>query len=360
MNGKFLRVLAAAIFAVAAVLFVLREQRNTEIAAIYETCNAVKETPKEALSACTGLLALEGHGQKHRGELYGQLGQAHAELEDWPRALAAFDQAVLVAPDDHLGWQWKAHALDKIGDYSKALEAIDVAYEIDPDVRFTQRRRLRLLSDLGRTDEMDAFMNRVVRAGHGLDWMPSAVSDNLMFELNLYPLTRQALKDEALKARDELAQDPSSQEKQKTFFIWCRYIGGDCPPLFPEKRATYTKLSCDKAIDEWGTRNSELVEKELAETGHTSVKEYFDDPALRPKAILQVTYLAVSMGFEGEQQSELARDMIVGDRVFNCVQGAKFLFPEGYGEAYPEMRDKHLFSPEVRRNLVDLAHALSG
>ncbi len=64
------------------------------------------------------------------------------------------------------------------------------------------------------------------------------------------------------------------------------------------------------------------------------------------------------MALRQEQVSaEVAEEHVVNSRVFDCVNKGQFVFPDGtVSDADLKGYNNELYSPEIRQNLLDLAH----
>lgn len=362
----FVRAIAFMVIVASAGWIYLQQQRRADFEKLLWVCSFADPDPEATTRACDEILTGWKLDKPTHALMYRHLMRAHMALNDLPRALEDVEAAIAVAPEIPASWQWKSTVLTRMGDPEAALEAIEVASEIDPKSTYSLRRRFELLRDLDLAGEMDVFLTQVALSGgdqhwmrpSDLEWMRSDDFVSLMLDLKRYPSTRQVSIDKALRLRDALAQSPTSKDSQKRFFFACRFLGDDCPPLFPENRKDYPDPSCETAIDEWADFNPKFVAKDLVETGHATLRDYFNSQSLRPRIHLQTIYVSLVSSFTAGDPGDAANDLILVDRVFNCVQGAKFVFPEGYEEEDPILRYKHLFGPELRQNLVDLAYVL--
>jgi tetratricopeptide (TPR) repeat protein len=59
-------------------------------------------------------------------------------LGDSQKALESFDAAIRLNPNNHIGYQGKGIALDKLGKYQEALQTLEYALQLNPNSPNTQ------------------------------------------------------------------------------------------------------------------------------------------------------------------------------------------------------------------------------
>ncbi|WP_143030580.1 hypothetical protein [Ruegeria halocynthiae] len=144
---------------------------------------------------------------------------------------------------------------------------------------------------------------------------------------------------------------------RRKFFEACVAAGSDCPALFSEKRSDYPVLNCRIAIENWGDLYPQLAEELLADTGYETMTELSEKGGEPFRYIFQAIYLGPAMDVMSNYPADSAEEFVTNERVFDCVYGGKFVFPDGYiDDGDLKLANKNLFSPEVRQNLIDLAH----
>jgi tetratricopeptide (TPR) repeat protein len=85
-------------------------------------------------------------------------GNALIEAKNYAGAVAAYDQAIVVEPDNFNAWNGKADALNRAGNFTEALAASDTALAIDPGSVPGWINRGYILYNLGRyDDELNAY-----------------------------------------------------------------------------------------------------------------------------------------------------------------------------------------------------------
>jgi len=183
--------------------------------ALLEFQRAVELDPNFALAwvgiAETAMLALEYSDMK-RPEVYrlageasekalainDQLGEAHlakAELlsdqgQRSEEAEAAYKLAIQLSPGYALAWQWYARELTYQDRLQEALELSKKAAELDPLSPSTQNQVISVLGRLGRYEEAEGGLIRLIEQDPGFaktyEQMSSLKSDQLQYDQSLY------------------------------------------------------------------------------------------------------------------------------------------------------------------------------
>lgn len=87
-------------------------------------------TPAEEIAGCTGLIEADPQNEAayiNRGLVYGR------DLHDYDRAIAEFNQAIALAPQDAEPYHNRGMAYKGLGQMDRANADFDKAEELDPD-----------------------------------------------------------------------------------------------------------------------------------------------------------------------------------------------------------------------------------
>ncbi len=347
---RFLTRAVAVLVAAASLGWVyLQQQRTAEFYAVFDICKIPGPDSYAAIAACDDVIAQWPLNDEDLALMYRNRSRAYIALKDWPNALRDAEAGTRIDPAGHASWSLKGFVLANLKDYPAALEATDRALEASPEDEYAQKQKAKLLRIMKRFDEMAVYMSDL-----------AAIHTEKIWVLNYLGFAQLQIKENRLAAltyRKLLRRIPKDTYLREMFLLACRYAGPECPPLFPEKRASYPQLSCGDAIDEWGRLHPRFVDNILSATGHSSLAEYFEDANPLARVLFQATYLGTAAGFEQGKAATYARSMILEDRIFNCAFGGEFQFLDGQSETEESnFQKEHLFGPELRRNLVDLAY----
>ena len=88
-----------------------------------------------------------------RLHLYLEQGNLFVASSDYEAAIAVYDEALVIKPDDHAALHNKGNALYKLGRYEEAILAYDAAFAIKPDLHEALSQKGAVLGDLGRYEE---------------------------------------------------------------------------------------------------------------------------------------------------------------------------------------------------------------
>ncbi|WP_229414781.1 MULTISPECIES: tetratricopeptide repeat protein [Moorena] len=121
------------------------EERSKQIIAIKERLEAEYQTPEEQADLLVEL---------------GMLLLAATEYED---AIANFDQALEIKPDDHQAWYSRGISLWKLGRKKVAIDCYDQALKIKPDYHEAWNNQGVALLDLGRLEAAIACYDQAVK-----------------------------------------------------------------------------------------------------------------------------------------------------------------------------------------------------
>ncbi|WP_292518116.1 tetratricopeptide repeat protein [Methanoculleus sp.] len=99
-------------------------------------------------------------------------GQALCNTRDYSKAIACYDRALELAPDDPLLWRRKGYALLKAGRYAEALACFDQALAIDPRDAMAWQRKGYVLACMGRSEDAVACCDEALTLNpeHILAW----------------------------------------------------------------------------------------------------------------------------------------------------------------------------------------------
>ncbi|MCG7522676.1 M48 family metallopeptidase [Ruegeria sp. Ofav3-42] len=235
-------------------------------------------------------------------------------------------------------------------DYPPALVAIDKALALAPGDDYSLETKAKLLRSMGRWDDLEVLVdNAVTNFDVGAwAWRYSGY----------FKLRAKEYRESALAFAQAVRRDPGNAYQRRKFFEACREAGPDCPPLFPERRASYPVLSCDEAIRKWGEQYPKFVETMARESGYENLDEYFEKGGVHAKVTLQAILFGPAMSVLTDFPSDSAARFVLENRVFECVSGGLFVLPDGHAdEAQLKLMNEYIWGLELRRNLVDLAQA---
>ena len=89
-------------------------------------------------------------------------GIALDDLGRYEDAIASYDRAVALQPDDHVAWNNRGTALFSLGRYEDAIASYDRALAINPDFHQSWYNRSLVLKHLGREEEATESYNKAV------------------------------------------------------------------------------------------------------------------------------------------------------------------------------------------------------
>ncbi len=95
-------------------------------------------------------------------ELWHKKGLIHAMGKEYEQAIASYDKALEIKPDDHDAWNYRGVALDDLGRFAEAIASYDKALEIKPDDHEAWYNRGFALDDLGRFAEAIASYDKAL------------------------------------------------------------------------------------------------------------------------------------------------------------------------------------------------------
>lgn len=96
----------------------------------------------------------------------------------------------------------------------------------------------------------------------------------------------------------------------------------------------------------------------LLEAGLRTVGELYEQEKKWSKYDIQALHLGQTAALQGDP-SKSAERFIVVNRVFDCIFPEKYIYPLYIAQPGDDLEKRvqaNIFTPELRRNLVDLAH----
>jgi Flp pilus assembly protein TadD len=97
-----------------------------------------------------------------RAELYLEQGLIHGLNNEFEEAIASFDKALEIKPEDHEVWNGRSYALGELGRYEEAIASYDQALEIKPDDHELWNGRGVALGNLGRYEEENSSYDQAL------------------------------------------------------------------------------------------------------------------------------------------------------------------------------------------------------
>jgi tetratricopeptide (TPR) repeat protein len=97
-----------------------------------------------------------------RASLQFELGNLLVAAKEYEAAVASFDQALKIKPDDHQAWYNRGIALDDLGRLEEAVASYDQALQFKPDDHQAWYNRGIALDDLGRLEEAVASYDQAL------------------------------------------------------------------------------------------------------------------------------------------------------------------------------------------------------
>ncbi len=363
---SLVRILSVAVILITAAVYLVGEKRNS----LTETCARSKSVTKdtqntqEILDACDMLLAWFVIEPTQVSLFYQQKLRVFARKENSAGVLSTVEKAISATPENETLWRIKAWYLYSVGDHAASLDALEVAADLDPKNLDVLKFRLQLSFKLRGHEGVDEVFSELIHEHDDLDWLFLKIPHEVYVEAANFPLSHKAIRHQFSKVQQKLRVDPANTKYRTDMLNFCLFLGPNCPPLFPEKRSNYPKMTCDAAID----RLLELHPKpymNIKGIKDVPVRDLFRERDWRAKVILQAHYISAALRFERGNPAEAKADLILFTRVFHCVSGGKFYIPENFRDDPVDkdekierrLQDEHLYGLERQRNLVDLAHA---
>lgn len=174
----------------------LKEENYVEAVAAYD--RAIELDPDNAVS------------RHNRGHALTELGRHHEGIAD-------YDRAIELDPDNAVSHSNRSVVLNYLGRYEEALDAIDLALELEPDSKFVQNNRGLALTDLGRYDDALAAYDLAIELDPD---SPVSHSNRSL------PLNHLGRHNEAIKANDRaLELDPDHPSSWYMKALSCVFLG---------------------------------------------------------------------------------------------------------------------------------------
>lgn len=353
---SIIRVTAILVVMIAAVLGYSRVRSQP----LLEVCENAHHDPVPALEACDAYLnALifipsESVSLIHRHKM-----RAYMKQEDWEAAQLQVDLAIAADPVSPVPWQWKAKAFLNSADYRAALQAIDKSLTLKPDNAYSLKTKHKLLMLLEEYKIIDDMISRKWINGEVAHWLPSDGLQEITWNPSRFPKSQAAFLNFTLALRGDLISDLHNHKLRKKFTMYCRLLAANCPPLLPDRRESYLKAGCEKAIRDFEEQRQE-VKDTIDRLGYQSLGDLVQmEPRRRAAPIIQARYLATVTNFEHNPTAEVSKQLIVDTRAFNCVLNGKFVTLSGgfHGSLEENTREaENLFNKTLRLNLLDLAY----
>ncbi|KLK88140.1 hypothetical protein SZ63_03500 [Methanoculleus sediminis] len=110
--------------------------------------------------------------REESAEVWYHRGQGLCSTGDYSKAIACYDKALELSPDDPLYWRRKGFALIRAGRYEEAAASFDRALALDPDDATAWQRKGYVLAHLGEHDSAVACCDRALMLDpeHILAW----------------------------------------------------------------------------------------------------------------------------------------------------------------------------------------------
>ncbi|WP_159453884.1 hypothetical protein [Ruegeria meonggei] len=206
-----------------------------------------------------------------------------------------------------------------------------------------------LLRSMGSADETNSYYAHLAATYPDRKWISKAwwtyIDEEIQYASAVKVLT------------EALRRDPLNENLLSYYYGTCLWTGSECPPLFPERRTSYPELSCQDALELMGEHFDYLGDK-LLEAGLRTVGELYEQEYERSKYGIQALHLGQTAALQGDPSNSAERFIVV-NRVFDCIFPEKYICPLYIAQPGddPEKRvQANIFTSELRRNLVDLAH----
>jgi tetratricopeptide (TPR) repeat protein len=97
------------------------------------------------------------------GNIFFEVANSYISLKKYEEAIAAYDQALQIKPDDHEAWNNRGSALGNLGRYEEAITACDQALQIKSDKHEAWFNRGIALVNLGRYEEAITACDQVLQ-----------------------------------------------------------------------------------------------------------------------------------------------------------------------------------------------------
>jgi tetratricopeptide (TPR) repeat protein len=314
--------------------------------------------PQAKLAACDTFLKWAAYAPSTRSLFHRHKMRVHMQQQDWHQAHREADLAAKADPDSPVPWQWKAKIFYETGESQSSLQALNTSLALDPENTYSLENKYKLLLELEDYAAIDDMVFSVWNRGDSAVWLPEDHLQKITWNPSRFPKSQTAFLKNTLEARDELAGNPRDRELQFMFLLHCRLLAGNCPPLLPDKRASYLQPVCDEVIEDFEQTHPKVIKRVLDASGYPTWRDLIAKDRQAATVEVQAIYLWFVLDFEPAPSAELSRIMIVNHRMFECISDGEFVFPDHVeGGAVNAMRDAEtLFNKALRMNLLDLAY----
>ncbi len=318
--------------------------------ALVDICSSDKGDLQTTLDACDLLLDWTVFDPAERSMAYRNKMRLYMGVKDWEAATREADLAIEADPESEVPLQWKALVLTRTEDYADALVAIEAALERAPANDYSLEMKGKLLRAMGEDDQLHAYFANLAKTYPDRRWIKKTWGSHLI-EDKLY--------DQLLNMTTEgIKRDPQNHDLVGYYYVACLGLGPQCPPLFPERRATYPELSCSDAIEGIGER-SDFLQSELSESGLQTFGELFAQKPIWGMFHARAIYASEMTVLTNGDPKNNAEYFIGASKAFDCVFPEKYIYPLQYvgpEEELIKMVNAHYFTPPLRQNLLDLAY----
>ncbi|WP_170571619.1 tetratricopeptide repeat protein [Ruegeria atlantica] len=342
----FVRVAIVLVVLCIVALPILRKKHD----ALVDTCSSDKGDLQTTLDACDLLLDWTVFDPAERSLAYRNKMRLYMGQKDWEAAKREADLAIAADPESEVPLQWKAMIFIRNEDFPQALTVIDDALKVAPGNDYSLETKAKLLRTLDRLNEIEPLVEYAVEHYEVGSWAWK-YAGFFRLKAHEYASSAQAF-------AQALRKDPKDAYARRKFIETCGLAGSDCPALFPEARATYPSISCDQAGAEFAVLHPNLAEILFEDAGKLTLSKPVERQGRTADLLLQFVYTTAIFSFAQNATPEKASRLLVEARVFECVSGGIFHFPDGGAVSAEKLRDEaeRLYNPELRRNLIDLAH----
>lgn len=117
------------------------------------TCNAPGVAAETRLAACTAVIADTAQANDVRAEAYSSRGMVHDDAEDYEAAIADYNEALKIVPQDASVLVLRGNAYDAIGESQKAIDDYTEAIRLNPDDAAPYYNRGAVHQELGDKDK---------------------------------------------------------------------------------------------------------------------------------------------------------------------------------------------------------------
>lgn len=347
---------AICVIALSAGFVVLKKQGADKAGDMeaYAACLDRRQNPNLIVDICTQMIDAGVPSEKTLAVLHVDRGFALDKMDKWAEAIVDFDRAIALDPENYEAWQGKSFSLDGLDEDIAALEAIETSLAIKPAMKYSVRRKFRLLAKLDRYEEADSYYTQLmeeypVSETPGNYWMPQ--------QLGRMRLANKQYGAAAEVLRLAILAKPSDKKSQSLFFRACIELGSECPPLTgqeieaatPERCVAITEKVAEEHPDFWASLHPDTREADDArEKKANGARLTIIEGAF-------VSYSEKMLSGEAERADAVSYLLFAGLR--RCVEGGEIFNPVGPSDLKQETDQLH--GGAAGQNASDLAHLLS-